>query len=1104
MAVTEDRESARIADWHRLAAGSDPVELPRSMRATAGCTRSDGMHRAEVGLTTAAAERLRLAAAAFDVQPATVIASAVLVVLGRYSSRRDARTTLRTRDDDGSILVAPCAVSWTADHTFGELVATVAGAMHTAARSALPIDALLGSEPATAAVLSETCLRLGGAGRASEVVPACDLVVDVGAGDDDDVNVEIDGEAAPPVITVLGAADRFDPDAVHRVAGHLQTVIETGCSDPMRRVDELPLLPADEWEQVVRSWNRTERDRPDTTLHELIDHQVDRTPDALAVDSSDGSLTYEQLRATAEIWSSQLRADGVGRGQIVAVCVPRGTDMVAAVLAVLRSGAAYLPIDPQLPAERVAFMLRDSDAAAVLCTADTRTLVDGHAQPVHVLSGDLRAATAPPAEVGSDDPAYVLYTSGSTGTPKGVVLTHRNAVNLVSWIRDTFSVEERRRIMAATSLSWDLSITELFGSLCWGTTAVIVRDVLELAERPELDVTWVNTSPSLIGLMIDRAPLAASVRVVTLAGEVTSRELANRIHERSAGARLWIGYGPTETTTYSTFDVVGAGGVTTPSIGRPIDNNQVYLLDDRGDPVPIGCVGEIVIGGTSVSSGYLNRPELTAERFVPDPFSTVSGARLYRTGDYARCAVDGAHDFVGRRDDQVKIHGVRIELGEIESRLLELPDVHRAVVTVQRDEPEGRGSARIVAHVVPNGGGELDTDVLRSELARTLPRSMVPAVIVALDELPLNPNGKLDRAALPVPACSIERAVVAARRPKDALGQLVASIVQEATASDRQLMVDDDFFDLGGDSLAAVVMFAEFESRCGVTLPVATLFDHSTVGELIEVVSTATATARPALSSPMLLRDGPEAPALFLMPVRTGGVLIHRDLVRHLGGDRPVHGLQAPGLDGRRPAVRTLRALAVALADDIERAQPAGPYLLAGFSFGGMVAVEVADVLRDRGHAVALVAMLDVDPFGQRPVRADDPRRTSHPGVAGMRRRVALLRDRVRGRWWNATGGRPWLNPRLDAGSDAERVLAINVRIADGWRPRSLEFPTALIDGQQPGEAFPPPPRRRCHAPVRTAVVEFDGAWHNRFMLDPQAAHVAAELDAAIDWAMRR
>ena len=1090
----EDNTAARLDDGTTVEVEPGPVELPRAPRSASRTTPRSGHHRVEVDSDGIVTGGLRRVAETLDAHPATVVAAGFLVALGRYGNRRDAHTLFRTPDRSGSTPATTITVNWSPTQTFGELVRAVAGQVEHAIGDASRPGGQLDGGPAGVAIGAETCVRLCDPATRSEAVPACRLVVDVTTGR----NV--------PIVTVIGSPDHFDRASVERVAGHLRTVLAAASENPEALVDSLPLLPQDEWEKVVRSWNRTQRNRPDTTLHELINVQVERTPGAVAVDSATGALTYAELQAQAESWSQLLRSNGVARGQIVAVCMPRGTDMVAAVLAVMRCGAAYLPIDPQLPDQRVAFMLRDSAATVVMCTHETLSLVDGHTTTVLVPThAPIASSAAPPVEVSGDAPAYVLYTSGSTGAPKAVVITHRNAVNLVTWVRDTFTSDERRRILAATSLSWDLSITELFGSLCWGTTAVIVRDVLELTERPEeLDVTWVNTSPSLIGLVVDRVPLPASVRVVTLAGEVTSRELATRIHERSSGIRLWIGYGPTETTTYSTFSIVDAPITATPSIGRPIDNNQVYLLDDRGEPVPIGCVGEIVIGGTAVAAGYLGRPELTAERFVPDPHSALAGARMYHTGDYARCASDGAHEFVGRRDDQVKIHGVRIELGEIESNLLALPGVHQAIVTVQRDASNGARSARIIAHVVPVAGGRLDAGRLRAELASRLPRHMVPAAVMTLDSLPLNPNGKVDRAELPEPPAAVERTVIAERRPRDALGQLVASIVQAATGTDRQLMMDDDFFDLGGDSLAAVVMFAEFESRCGVSLPVATLFEHATVGALVDVISATTAAVRPALSSPTQLRPGPNAPALFLMPVRTGGVLVYRDLIRHLGGSRAVYGLQSPGLDGRGPAARTLNGLATALADDIAVVQGSGPYLLAGFSFGGMVALAVAGVLRDRGHLVALVSMLDVDPFGQRPVRPDDPQRASHRGLAGVRRALALRRDRLRGRWWNATRGRAALNPRLDVTSEAERVLAINVRIADGWRVPMLEFPTALINGQRPGETFPQPPRRRCRAPVRTAIVEFDGAWHNQFLLDPQAADVAAELDAAIDWALSR
>jgi amino acid adenylation domain-containing protein/non-ribosomal peptide synthase protein (TIGR01720 family) len=614
------------------------------------------------------------------------------------------------------------------------------------------------------------------------------------------------------------ASDLFDPPTALRLAGHFERLFAGLADTPERRISDLPLLSEAEAAQLAREWNDTgiqNRDSP-ATLPELFARQVERTPDAVALVAGPDRLTYAELDRRAERLATRLRALGVAPEVRVAVCLERSADLVAALLAVWKAGGAYVPLDPEWPRERIAWMLEDSGAAVVIGPGEgpkaRAPLAEGNAPG--------RAGAILPESL-----AYVIYTSGSTGRPKGVAVPHASAAALALWARAAFAPEERTGVLASTSVCFDLSVFELFVTLALGGTVLLAENALALPALPAAGaVTLVNTVPSAMAELVRMDALPDSVRTVCLAGEALRRDLVDRVHERP-GVRVLNLYGPTEDTTYSTGAVMPRGARGMPPIGRPLPGTRVHLLDRAGRRVPPGAVGELCLGGTGLARGYLGRPELTAERFVPDPLATEPGARLYRTGDLARWRSDGSLDFLGRIDHQVKVRGFRIEPGEIEAALLRQPGVREALVM-----PRGE---LLVAWVVlvPESPEPLDATILRTGLRGTLPSHMVPSAIVFLDVLPRTPNGKVDRAALPDPGHEGRAGHAAYTAPRSPVEALLAEIWAAVLGVER-VGLQDDFFALGGHSLLATQVVSRVREACGVELSLRALFESPTLEDL--------------------------------------------------------------------------------------------------------------------------------------------------------------------------------------------------------------------------------------------------------------------------------
>ncbi len=653
------------------------------------------------------------------------------------------------------------------------------------------------------------------------------------------LNVEESGAALTGLVEYN--TDLFDAATIQRMAGHLTRLLDGAARHPAHRVSRLPLLGRGERFQLSTAWQGAFLPAPDACLHELFEVQAGRRPQATALVAGTVRWTYRQLDRRANRLARFLRARGAGAELRVGVCLERDAELVVILLAILKAGAAYVPLDPAYPSERLRFILEDAGARLLVARGDVDGVLGPPPPGVQVLNLDREAERiashsddALPVAVSTGHLAYVIYTSGSTGRPKGVAIEHRSATSLVRWAQTVFTEEQLGGVLAATSVCFDLSIYELFVPLGLGGTAILARDALELTTLPARDeVTLINTVPSALAELERTGSLPASVRTVNLAGEALTRGLAQRVYAQQQVARLYDLYGPSEDTTYSTGRLVSRAGARAPSIGRPVAGTWLYLVGRGWEPVPIGIAGELVLGGAGLARGYLDRPRRTAASFVPDAWSGIPGSRLYRTGDLARYRVDGNVDFLGRFDHQVKIRGFRIELGEIDAALESHPAVYESVTLAREDRP---GDLVLVSYVVTSTSARTAAASLRTWLGQRLPGHMVPGQFVVLDELPRTPNGKLDRAALPVPKRSVARAGQV--EPRTDVERTVARIWAEILEVP-DLGIDDNFFELGGHSLLANQVIARIRRTFGAELPMRAVFEAPTVARLATEVESA-------------------------------------------------------------------------------------------------------------------------------------------------------------------------------------------------------------------------------------------------------------------------
>ncbi|HEU4325811.1 MAG TPA: amino acid adenylation domain-containing protein [Roseiflexaceae bacterium] len=797
--------------------------------------------------------------------------------------------------------------------------------------------------------------------------------------------------------------DLFREASMRRLLDSFQTLLEGIVADPDRPVERIPLLrPAAEQELLLSVSRAPDLAVPTLGLHQFVEAQAARTPGATALIAGTLRWSYQTLNARANRLAHHLRALGVGPEQTVGICLPRTADLLVALLATLKAGGAYLPLDPAYPAERLALLLDDARPRVVLTGATAASLPAAGGGWVGVCLPEAEAALAQQPDGNPDLPvlpeqlAYLIYTSGSTGRPKGVAITHANAAALLAWAQQQFSPEELAGTLAATSINFDLSVFELFVPLSVGAAVILAENALALPDLPAAgEVTLVNTVPSAMRELVHLRAVPPGVRTINLAGEPLRRALVQQIALHTSATKIYNLYGPSEDTTYSTWQLVDPRALEEPPIGRPLPGTQAYVLDRLGQPVPVGVLGELFLGGAGLARGYLERPELTAERFVPNPFGAgeqsqerrtengepdnvthddsssklkTQNSKLYKTGDLVYWREDGSLVFVRRADFQVKLRGFRIELGEVEAALLDRPGVADAVVVVREDMP---GDPRLVAYVAmpqeprtKNGepgaeGAELKTQysTLKTRLAERLPEYMVPSAIVVMEALPQTPNGKVNRAALPVPALPAQTGGEHAA-PRDQL-ELELARAWEELLGVAPVGIHDDFFALGGHSLLAVRLAKRIEGIAGAAFPLAALFQGATVAR----VAARLREGRPITASPLVaLQPHGDRPPLFLVHPSGGGAFCYLPLAAALGQEQPLYAFQSPALAEAEPQPRRVHELAAQYLALLRERQPEGPYRLGGWSFGGLVAYEMARLLEAEGQAVALLALLDARP----------------------------------------------------------------------------------------------------------------------------------------------
>jgi len=760
-------------------------------------------------------------------------------------------------------------------------------------------------------------------------------------------------------------SELFSLEDIQRLAGLFQTLLKSLIENPQAALIELEILSNVEQQCLLVEFNNTKTDFPqDKCLHQLFMEQVERTPEHIAVVFEDQQLTYAQLNARANQLAHYLQNLGVEPNMLVAVCLERSLEMVVGLLGVLKAGGAYLPLDSMYPQERLALMLEDSQAPMLLTQQRLLAILPEHQAQTICLDSNWEIIAQqsegnPVNKTTIENLAYVIYTSGSTGKPKGAMLAHRAICNHMFWMQTSFPLTEQDKVLQKTPFSFDASIWEFYAPLLVGAQLAIARPgghrdsnylIKVIAEQ---QITILQLVPSLLQMLLEHGGIktCTSLRRVFCGGETLPVALQKDFFTY-LDAELHNLYGPTETCIDATFWTCQREvNQQIVPIGLPIANTQVYILDNQLRSVPIGISGELYIGGIGLAQGYLNHPELTLEKFIPNPFSQERGTRLYKTGDLARYRNDGNIEYLGRVDNQVKIRGFRIELGEIEAVLNTHPQIQQSVVVAQEDIP---GNKRLVAYV-STSDESLTINQLREFIKQKLPEYMVPNAFVTLNSLPLTPNGKIDKKALPAPDKEIARSAEYVA-PRTAI-ELQLTQIWSSVLNITPVGVKDNFFTLGGHSLLAVRLMSQIQQHFQVNLPLINLFQSPTIEQLAQLLNSSTDSLPWSVLVP--IKSNGNQPPLFCIHPGGGNVLCYQDLAYHLNSEQPFYGLQSVGLNPKNQTHTSIEQMATHYIQELQTVQPNGPYFLSGWSLGGLIAFEIAQQLSHQGEQIALLALLD-------------------------------------------------------------------------------------------------------------------------------------------------
>ena len=809
------------------------------------------------------------------------------------------------------------------------------------------------------------------------------------------------------------SCDLFDEEMVERMVQHYINLLEAVCDDADASIKTLPMLSAFERKKIVENWNETlAHVEPAVCIHDLIIRQALSMPDAIAVVDNRTNLTYSELDTYSNRIAHLLREQGCGPETLVAVCMQRSAIMMPALLGILKAGAAYVPIDPVYPDTRIRFILEDTTPAVVICDSSTLNRFEAHRPRVTApsdkgigvsqsrergplcassfggggysilaLSGDWNeiagANPEPPVSLSHpSDSAYLIYTSGSTGQPKGVQVEHRSVVAFLTFATKLFG-DDLRTALVCNSMCFDASIMEMFGPLSVGGTLVVVGDVTQLLSVKSWfpsQITFALTVPSAMGELLHMPAMLEGIRTISLIGEPAPTSLVRQLYSIEGIERVYDVYGPTETTVFSTYALREPDGV--PTVGHPIDNTRIYILDPEGNPVPVGIPGELFIAGSGVSRGYWRRPELTGKRYVHDPFSTDEISRMYRTGDQARYRSDGNIELLGRLDDQVKVRGYRIELGEVEHVLLQHPAVRDCGTAVARFAD---GIPRLVACISPKSKSPTPDDI-RQFASKHLPGYMTPSNVFVRESVPRTTSGKIDRKLIAGFRDAGETKSIRTG-PKNSIEAELLKI-WSALFPDQVVGTKDNFFDLGGHSLLALRMLHRIEVVCRQKLSLSVFFHAQTIEALATYIHPDRAFA--TWKSLVPLRTTGSLPPLFLIHGSGGNLLSYKPLLQALREDQPVYGLQYSEGSFDPARLPFVESLAAEFLLEIKQVQPRGPYHLLGHCAGGSIAYEMACQLAEEGEVAGLVGLLDV--FAQ-PYKLRFPIR--------VQRRVALFKEHI-------------------------------------------------------------------------------------------------------------
>ncbi len=874
------------------------------------------------------------------------------------------------------------------------------------------------------------------------------------------LNVKVSVATEVEVCIVYDA--RLPASGVESLANSLIFVLAEFARDDQRRLGDISVLPPREVERVLLEWNRTEHPLAGAALiHQPFESAVDWQPEAPALIAGKVRLTYRELDARANQLAHALQRKGARAGRFVAICVGRRAELLVALLAVAKSGAAFLPLDPRYPASRLCFTLEDSEACCVVTTLAEEHLFAKHSK-ICVDDAEFMATlpqTRPLCTSATTDVCYAIYTSGTTGAPNGVLVSHRAVVNTLDWVNRTFEVSAADRALFVTSVCFDLSVYDTFGVLAAGATIVMASES-ELNDPSKLarlvvdrQISVWNSTPATFGALLPYLPAdaGATLRLILLSGDWIPVALASEVRQRFPTTKLVSLGGATEAAIWSNWFLIEHVDPAWPSIpyGAPIQNCRYHVLDRAMRPLPVLVPGDLYIGGSCLAEGYLKRAELTEQRFVADPF--VHGERLYKTGDRAEYLQDGQLRLLGRQDSQVKIRGFRVELGEVEAAVMRICGVQQAVATTHVD---ASGERSIGVFVVLAHGSALDAQEIRRTLNESLPTFAVPSQIELLAELPLSKNGKVDRRALPAPR--EERYSQSWVAPRNAAEQRMVEL-WESLLQKRPVGVTDDFFALGGHSLLALKFISRLSSEQGLEAPLERLILHPTIEGFLQ------AGADSALSrEPMHLlrfnRTGTRPPIVFF-PGVYGTLFLFRDLPQLFGSEQPIILAQAIGVDPSDPPQPSIEQMAAIYEAELLTAVPSGPFVLAGFSFGMLVAHELGRRLRERGVETPLLVSLDGLAPGYPEFLPMKQRLLAHAReLLGRRRRRYLLDrlDNTRRRLLRAFGREHELSPEVLSATPnmrlrIKRLFAINIEASLRYRPvPTYDGQMLLIRAEEP------------------------------------------------------